>query len=233
MADDTERKSVAAAAQAALWTLSNGRCYYPDCLEPVVKLARPGVYRKNVQIAHIHGIKPGSPRHKQMPLEERDGFGNLMLMCTAHHSEIDNKTDGERRYPAELLRTWKTKHEAAHGKALEALGPINLDVLGDALAQAFVPPVDRLNAIADQLERTGAENKQAVNQLREVASMLTDIPLSTDSDTARRLAIVAGVFESLDLNRVARELGSSAEFFSSSTFRDYMTRLRSASERDW
>jgi hypothetical protein len=40
------RKSIPAATEAALWALSNGQCYAPDCTAPVVVEVRPGVYRK-------------------------------------------------------------------------------------------------------------------------------------------------------------------------------------------
>ena len=48
---------------AALWTVSNGRCYAPGCIMPVVLEVRPGVYQKNSQVAHIYGIRPGAPRY--------------------------------------------------------------------------------------------------------------------------------------------------------------------------
>ena len=67
---------------AALWTVSNGRCYAPDCVMPVVLEVRPGVYQKNSQVAHIYGIRPGTPRYRpDMPARERDSFANLLLLC--------------------------------------------------------------------------------------------------------------------------------------------------------
>jgi hypothetical protein len=67
---------------AALWTVSNGRCYAPDCVMPVVLEVRPGVYQKNAQVAHIYGIRPGTPRYRpDMPARERDSFANLLLLC--------------------------------------------------------------------------------------------------------------------------------------------------------
>jgi hypothetical protein len=226
MVDTTdERKAVAAAAQAALWVLSSGRCYFPHCAQPVIMMIRPDIYRKNVQIAHIHGVKPDSPRHRpNMPVDERDGFGNLMLMCTPHHSEIDNKTDGATRYPAELLRRWKAEHEGAYGKALEAIGPLDLDKLGDALAAAFQPPVDRLTAIADQLERAGIDQQTAIRELRSIAAMLNVTP-GVDPTGARQLAYAAQVFEGLDLQKIASKLGRSADVFGGPGFLDAMRRF--------
>jgi hypothetical protein len=55
------RARIPAATEAALWALSNGRCYAPGCTSPVVVEVRPGVYRKHPQIAHIRGVR--APRH--------------------------------------------------------------------------------------------------------------------------------------------------------------------------
>jgi len=77
------RKSLSPAMLAALWTVSNGRCYAPGCVMPVVLEVRPGVYQKNSQVAHIYGIRPGTPRYRpDMPARERDSFANLLLLCT-------------------------------------------------------------------------------------------------------------------------------------------------------
>jgi hypothetical protein len=76
------RKSLSQAVLAALWTVSNGRCYAPDCVMPVVLEVRPGVYQKNSQVAHIYGIRPGTPRYRpDMPAKERDSFAKLLLLC--------------------------------------------------------------------------------------------------------------------------------------------------------
>ncbi|WP_189115621.1 hypothetical protein [Pilimelia terevasa] len=134
------RKQIQAATQAALWALSNGRCYFPLCDNPLVMQVRKGVFRKNAQIAHIHGVAPGAPRYQPLPQAERDGFTNLLLLCYPHHGEIDDPKTGERLYPAELLRSWKDKREGDNGAALAALGPVNEKVLNDLLVAAFTPP---------------------------------------------------------------------------------------------
>jgi hypothetical protein len=76
------RKSIPAATQAALWALSSGRCYAPSCPVPVVVEIRVGVYRKNAQVGHIHGVKPGAARFDPAIDDEiRDAFTNLLLLC--------------------------------------------------------------------------------------------------------------------------------------------------------
>ncbi len=76
------RKNIPAATQAALWALSSGRCCAPGCPSPVIVEVRAGVCRKNAQIGHIYGVKPGAPRLRaDTPDEERDAFANLLLLC--------------------------------------------------------------------------------------------------------------------------------------------------------
>ncbi|MFI6458500.1 hypothetical protein ACIBF6_44010 [Streptosporangium amethystogenes] len=102
-----KRRNIPAPIQAALWALSNGRCYAPDCPFPVIFEVRPGVYKKNAQIAHIYGVQPGSARHRpcHTPEEEqkRDSFRDLILLCPAHHAKVDDKKTGADLYPLELL----------------------------------------------------------------------------------------------------------------------------------
>jgi hypothetical protein len=112
-----------------MWTVSNGRCYAPDCVMPVVLEVRPGVYQKNSQVAHIYGIRPGTPRYRpDMPGRERDSFASLLLLCTAHHEEVDGK-NGEDLYPPETLRSWKAQHEGAAGSVLKNLAVPSTDAL--------------------------------------------------------------------------------------------------------
>jgi hypothetical protein len=88
-----DRKSIQAAAQAALWVISNGKCYAPGCLFPVIVEVRPGVHKKNAQIAHIYGVK--APRYRPgMSVAERDSFKDLLLLCLPHHAEVDDKKYG-------------------------------------------------------------------------------------------------------------------------------------------
>ena len=87
-----ERKTLTPAMLAALWTVSNGRCYAPGCPHPVVFEVRPGHFQKNSQVAHIYGVRPRAPRYQHdLPAQERDSFENLLLLCPAHREEVDGK----------------------------------------------------------------------------------------------------------------------------------------------
>ncbi len=151
---------------AALWTVSNGRCCTPGCIMPVVLEVRPGVYQKKSQVAHIYGVvRPGAPRYRSdMPAGERDPFANLLLLCTAHHEEVDGK-DGEDRYPPETLRRWKAQHEGAAGSVLKNLTVPCTDALMRKLIEIAEPPLERLETITLRLEETGTPTSLATRNL--------------------------------------------------------------------
>ena len=135
-----DRKSIPAATKAALWALSNGRCYAPGCPAPVVVEVRPGVYRKNAQIAHIRGVR--APRHDpSLTAEGCTLFTNLLVLCLPHHGEVDDRRTGEKNYPVPLLMQWKADHEGSNAQALAALGAVDEDRLTSLLLEVFSPPV--------------------------------------------------------------------------------------------
>ncbi|MFI6512159.1 hypothetical protein ACIBCT_31540 [Streptosporangium sp. NPDC050855] len=173
---------------------------------------RPEVYKKNAQIAHIYGVKPGSARYRPCQTREeereRDAFKNLLLLCLAHHAEID---DDEELYPPELLFKWKREHEGEHGTQLARIGPINDEILAEVLTEVFMPPVVRLEQIAEQLERTGTLTSESLGELKEIIAVMQDLPTGPDGATARRLAYAAEVFSTIGLAKSASSLSYAAE----------------------
>ena len=225
------RTHIPAATEAALWALSNGRCYAPGCPFPVVWEVRPGVYRKNAQIAHIRGVR--APRHDpSLTPEECAAFSNLLILCLPHHGEVDDKKTGEKFYPAELLTEWKTGHEGSNGPALAALGSIDEDRLTELLLDVFTPPVERLQQIADQLEETGALNADTVTQLRQVVAVMTSTPAGPDTRTAALLAQAADIFSTHAFQCAAASLGQAADILPAydRTLQTRITQLQQAAE---
>jgi hypothetical protein len=207
VADD--RKSIQAATQAALWTISNGKCYAPACPFPVIVEVRPGVYKKNAQIAHISGVR--APRYRPgMSVEERDSSKNLLLLCLAHHAEVDDKKYGERLYPPEKLQEWKTNHEGEHGSILKMIGPVDVDTFMDRLATVFEPPTRRLEAIAEQLEKTGKLNATAVAELRVISSALRENPIGPDPRAVGQLVDAITMLGGQDFPRTVAQLMDAA-----------------------
>lgn len=206
-----QRKSLSQAMLAALWTVSNGRCYAPGCVMPVVLEVRPGVYQKNSQVAHIYGVRPGTPRYMPvMPAAERDSFANLLLLCTAHHEEVDGKA-GEERYPPETLRRWKAQHEGAAGSVLKNLTVPSTDALMRKLIEIAEPPLERLEAITLRLEETGMVTAETLAELKEIISAMSMTNLDVDRWTVSGLSYAAEVLGTGSFRVTARQLAHAAE----------------------
>lgn len=202
------RKQLSAATLAALWTVSNGQCYAPGCAMPVVLEVRPGVYKKNSQVAHVYGVKPGAARYRpDMPTEQRDSFANLLLLCLAHHGEVD---EDERRYPPEELLKWKTLHEGAQNSVLNRLTVLDTDALMGLLAKIAEPPLGRLEAITERLERTGEVTGETVAELKQIIAMMSGVG-AVDTRAARHLAYAAEVLGTSSFSRTASTLANVAE----------------------
>lgn len=208
---NTNRKKISAPIEAALWTLSNGRCYAPTCDAPVIVEVRPGVPRKNAQVAHVYGVEPAAPRYRAgMSVKERDSFPNLLLLCLPDHAEVDDRKSGEKLYPPEKLLQWKTDHEGGDGPLLAQLGAVDGDRLLDALAELFSPPLERLESIADELERTGRLNATSVDELRRIVAAMTEAPDRPDQRTAGMLYEAATMLQGMNLRGIAEQLHESA-----------------------
>jgi hypothetical protein len=209
------RRHIPAATEAALWALSNGRCYAPSCPFPVVVEVRPGVHRKNAQIAHIRGVR--APRFDPtLSDEECAAFGNLLLLCLPHHGEVDDKKTGEKLYPPDKLRGWKIDHEGSSGPALAALGSIDEESLTEMLLDVFDPPLKRLERIADQLEKTGTLNAEAIIQLQQVVRVMRDsATVGPDRATAAMLMDAAEVYSGRTFYTAAIALANAAEILPS------------------
>jgi hypothetical protein len=196
----------------------------PGCTAPVVVEVRPGVYRKNAQIAHIRGVR--APRYDPvLTPEECASFTNLLILCLPHHGEVDDKTTGETLYPVAKLTRWKTGHEGADGPALARLGQVDEETMATLLTQVFSPPAQRLEQIADQLEETGTLTARALVQLRQVVQVMNAGPARTSADTAQMLAYAAGVFSRSRFREAVLKLGSAADTMSSAAMADQIREL--------
>jgi hypothetical protein len=72
------------------------------------------------EIAHIVAQKPDGPRGEHpLPLDQRDRYDNLVLLCEEHHDIVDQN---EHVYTVEVLKQMKLDHEQLIEKAtLEAV----------------------------------------------------------------------------------------------------------------
>jgi hypothetical protein len=188
-----QRKELPEAVKAALWTVSNGHCYAPGCATPVLKEVRPGVYQKNAYIAHVYGVRPGSERYRpDMTVRERDSFANLLLLCTAHHLEVDGK-GGADSYPPKILLAWKAEHEGAAGSILDRLTVTSPEGLMRKLIEMAEPPLERLEAITARLEETGTVTAGTVAELRQIIAAMSMTTSNISAKTAAALSYAADV----------------------------------------
>jgi hypothetical protein len=117
--------------ERALYTFSAATRYFPDCLTRVVVFV-DGEPVSNVEIAHIHGAVPGSPRYDPvMTNDERRSFANLILLCTPHHKVVDRLHPDD--YSVEVLAGWKAQHEQEAGIDGSALSALTEDRLLDLI----------------------------------------------------------------------------------------------------
>ncbi len=72
--------------------------------------------------AHIVSKKTNGPRYDDpLPMEQRDLFVNLILLCNGCHKIVDDQVN---TYPADLLREMKAEHETW---VKDTLGPIDAE----------------------------------------------------------------------------------------------------------
>ena len=90
-----------------LFAVSGNMCAFPDCGRPLVDPTSGSILG---EVCHIKGEKPDAARYDSSQTDlQRHGFGNLILLCRAHHKIID---DNPQEHPVEKLKEWKASHEA-------------------------------------------------------------------------------------------------------------------------
>lgn len=173
----------------ALFMLSRGRCYAPKCPQRVLRMVDddPSI---NIQIAHINGLNLDSARFDPaISVEKLNSFGNLILLCQAHHGPADDKSK-EEKYPKKLLLQWKKDRE---GEAYDQLA--GLDILGkDELQAMLVSAVtETKDEILEAIDEVDQSSKETAAILRKLVKENFDRPyLDLDaiamlSDSAREL----------------------------------------------
>lgn len=92
-----------------LWAASGGFCARIDCHADLFPFFENGTITNIEELAHIIGQKIKGPRgNSKMPLNERDEFENIVLLCPTCHTLIDKKPD---MFPDAIILAWKSKHE--------------------------------------------------------------------------------------------------------------------------
>jgi hypothetical protein len=145
----------------ALYTLSRGRCYAPDCDQPVI-VVEAGQPIFVGEIAHIVGATESGPRGRES-IADREAFDNLLVLCGRHHKVIDNAHNID-RYPVEVLREWKAAHEAEFDTTTRS----ELRKLHDVPALLL----DSFRTVTETLEETVARLEKTDQVTHETAKLL-------------------------------------------------------------
>jgi hypothetical protein len=161
-----------------LWGRAANRCAFPDCR---IELTPDGATNTLGEIAHIIAESPNGPRgDKDMSLELRDDYSNLILLCPTHHRMIDNNPE---EWTAENLKRIKQDHEKWVSRQLDE-------------GRITIPSID--NSVF--LESRKKEwSKFSENYVWVITSIT---PLNISADTIDPLdANLVGALNSLELPR--------------------------------
>lgn len=102
--------SISLKTHKMLWGRSGNMCAYPECGELLVSDEQetddPSLVGEE---AHIVARKESGPRGvNSLPINQRDTYENLILMCRNHHKKVDDQEDV---YTVEILTNYKRQHE--------------------------------------------------------------------------------------------------------------------------
>jgi hypothetical protein len=139
-----------ATTREALFLLSRGHCYAPECRNRVME-KRGRKWVSLVHVAHIIGLNEHSPRHVEGKDErELNSFENLILLCPPHHGEVDGPRTW-RNYSPEMLTQWKEDREGGLSGELGQLDWMDEETLHDLMADAIEDTSSRILDAIDGL----------------------------------------------------------------------------------
>jgi hypothetical protein len=98
--------AISVKAQKMLWGRAAGRCSKPECREYLFEDETEADEATLVgENCHIVAESDDGPRaNPSMPLEQRNDYSNLILLCRKHHKVIDAQ---ELTYSVEVLHQVK------------------------------------------------------------------------------------------------------------------------------
>ena len=91
-----------------LWGRSGNRCALPNCREPLISDFEDSMVSVVGEVAHIVAEDFNGPRgNDPLPVELRNEYDNLILLCAKHHKEVD---DHPEIYTIDKLQETKKEH---------------------------------------------------------------------------------------------------------------------------
>lgn len=99
------RKPISQLTYRLLFAHCGNKCAFETCSNPIFE--DDGTLTG--ECCHIHAYSKSGPRYDPMQTDEdRNGYDNLILLCSRHHKIIDSNSI---LYTADYLRSLKKKHE--------------------------------------------------------------------------------------------------------------------------
>ena len=92
-----------------LLSRSGGYCGNPACHSDLFPFFEDKTITNVEELAHIIGQSKGGPRgNNSLPLEDRDEYENIILLCPTCHAKIDKNPE---LYPLKIVKKWKKEHQ--------------------------------------------------------------------------------------------------------------------------
>ena len=131
--------TVSIKTQKMLWGRAAGLCSHPDCRLNLffdeAEADTPTLVGEN---CHVVAENDGGPRADlSMPLDQRNSYSNLILLCRNHHKLIDDNEKGARAFPVDRLHQIKRAHEEW------VRNQLGFDAAKQADGEAYAQIVDR------------------------------------------------------------------------------------------
>lgn len=136
--------SISDKVKRKLLSASGGFCGNPSCHRNLFDFFETGEITNIEELAHIIGQKELGPRGDDaLPLNDRDEFENIILLCPTCHTIIDKNP---KLFSKETISKWKKEHE-------------------ESIKNLFIAPVfDTREQIRQYLVPLFVENKAIFNQ---------------------------------------------------------------------
>lgn len=192
-----------------VWGRAAGRCQYHGCGKRLDgDLVTGDLKKNNAYLAHIIASDPGGVRGDPVLSPKlSDDPENLMLMCDAHHREIDDPAKVD-RYTVDVLREMKRAHEERIERLLEHSAATPAHVLRIAAAigdnETAVPIRDCIEAMTPEF--TLADRRPIDIKIRDIAQKDSDpnyYPVAMDALRKKIQREIKGRFAEDELEHLA------------------------------
>jgi 5-methylcytosine-specific restriction endonuclease McrA len=101
--------SISSKTKRLLLARSGGYCQNPECNKDLYPYFEDGTITNIEELAHIIAKSEGGARGDEpLPLDQRDEYDNIILLCPTCHTIIDKNSE---KYPSQVLKKWKREHE--------------------------------------------------------------------------------------------------------------------------